>query len=92
MAIKIRKVDITYLRGIQVAACEIRNNVQRGGRAGCMDIDDWAKEIVERVNTVLAQNPCIQPPKGWRCTRGGDHYGSCAAVPTFLTRVRQWLT
>lgn len=25
--------------------------------------------------------PCMRPPQGWRCTRGKDHGGPCAAVP-----------
>lgn len=26
------------------------------------------------------QNRCMVPPPGWRCTRGADHDGPCAAV------------
>lgn len=40
---------------------------------------DVTLEMVE--SAWIAQHPCPIPPEGWRCTRGADHGGPCAAIP-----------
>lgn len=46
-----RAVD--NIHSLKTILAEIHFNVQRGGRAGAMDIDDWAKMGLEIVDYVL---------------------------------------
>jgi hypothetical protein len=51
----IRDRDVEYLESIKIALWQIRFNVQRGGRAGVMDIDDWAQVSLEMLNSILLE-------------------------------------
>lgn len=48
----IRDEDVRHLESIHICLWEIRRNIQRGGRAGVNDIDDWAKQALEILDAI----------------------------------------